>query len=207
MPRLTFFGYDLSARGLAPCKEKVAAVVNAGAPKDAAKVRSFLDLVQYTSKFLPDYALVAEPLRELTRKNVKFRWGVKQQEAFAKMKMINERQTLAYFKSYCRTRIFAEACPHGLEAVLMQQQDGVWRVVSYTSRSLTEVERRYSQTEKEALALVWACKCFNIYIYARKFKLETIAGMYYWEDLKTISMDRAMGASSARLWLSDHISP
>ena len=68
-----------SARGsLVPSEEKVAAIVNAGTPKDAAEVRSFLNLVQYSSKFLPHYALVAEPLRELTRKNVKFRWGVKQ---------------------------------------------------------------------------------------------------------------------------------
>ena len=87
--------------------------------------------------------------------------------------MIIERRTLAYFKNDCRTRIVAEAGPHGLVAVLTQQQDGVWRVVSYTSRSLTEVERRYSQTEKGALALLWACERFNIYVYARKFELET----------------------------------
>ena len=153
MPRLTFFGYDLSARGLAPSEEKFAAVVNAGAPKDAAEVRSFLGLVQYSSKFLPDYALVAEPLRELTQENVKFRWGVKQQEVFTKLKeMITEIRTLTYFKNDCRTRIVADAGPHGLGAILTQQQDGVWCVVSYTSRSLTEMERRYSQTEKEALA-------------------------------------------------------
>ena len=35
------------------------------------------------------------------------------------------------------------------------------------------MERRYSQTEKEALALVWACERFNIYVYGRKFELET----------------------------------
>ena len=38
--------------------------------------------------------------------------------------------------------------------VLTQLQDGEWRAISYASRNLTEVERRYSQTEKEALALV-----------------------------------------------------
>ena len=71
--------------------------------------------------------------------------------------MITVRRILAYFKNDCRTRIVADAGPHGLGAVLTQQQDGVWRVVSYALRSLTEVERRYSQTEKEVLALVWAC--------------------------------------------------
>ena len=44
--------------------------------------------------------------------------------------------------------------PVGLGAVLVQEQDGEFRVISYASRSLSDTERRYSQTEKEALALV-----------------------------------------------------
>ena len=48
-----------------------------------------------------------------------------------------------------------------------------WRAVSYASRNLTEVERRYAQTEKGALALVWACERFNLYVYGREFELET----------------------------------
>ena len=42
------------------------------------------------------------------------------------------------------------------------------------SRGLTDVERRYSQTEREALPLVWACERFNMYIFGRNFELETI---------------------------------
>ena len=43
----------------------------------------------------------------------------------------------------------------------------------YASRSLTDVEGRYSQREKEALALVWACERFNMYLSGRSFELET----------------------------------
>ena len=35
------------------------------------------------------------------------------------------------------------------------------------SRSLTPVEQRYSQTEREALAVIWSCEHFNIYIYGQ----------------------------------------
>ena len=61
----------------------------------------------------------------------------------------------------------------GLGAVLTQLQDGEWRAISYAFRNLTEVERRYGQTEKEALVLALACERFNIYVYGRKFGLET----------------------------------
>ena len=54
-----------------------------------------------------------------------------------------------------------------LGAVLAQKQQGEFRVIMYASRSLTEVERRYSQTECEALAIVWA------YLYGIKFHLVT----------------------------------
>lgn len=45
--------------------------------------------------------------------------------------------------------------------------------MSYASRNLSEVERRYAQTEKEALAVVWACKQFNVFMSGREFELET----------------------------------
>jgi len=82
-------------------------------------------------------------------------------------------ETLAYFKNDCKTRIVADAGPTGIGAVLTQFKDGAWRVISYASRNLTDVERRYSQTEKEALALVWTCERFKLYVYGRDFELET----------------------------------
>ena len=51
-------------------------------------------------------------------------------------------------------KVIADASPVGLDAVLVQEQDGVFRVISYAGHSLSDTERRYSQTEKEAIALV-----------------------------------------------------
>lgn len=158
LPKLTFFGHDLSKSGVTPSEEKVAAVQNAKPPKNVAEVRSFLGLVQYCAKFLPNFAQEAEPIRQLTRKDEPFVWKEVQQQSFEKLKyLLTRAETLAYFKNDCKTRIVADAGPTGIGAVLTQFQDGVWRVISYASRNLTDVERRYSQTEKEALALVWAC--------------------------------------------------
>ena len=65
--------------------------------------------------------------------------------------------------------------PVGWRAVLVQEQSHGRVVVSYASRSLSEVEHRYSQTEKEALGIVWACEKFHPYIllYGPCFELLT----------------------------------
>ena len=55
----------------------------------------------------------------------------------------------------------------------MQEHNGEDRVICYASRGLTDVERRYSQTEREALAMVWSCERFHVYLYGRKFELWT----------------------------------
>lgn len=43
----------------------------------------------------------------------------------------------------------------------------------YASRSLSDVDRRYSQTEKETLAVVWASEGFRLYLYGMEFELLT----------------------------------
>ena len=61
----------------------------------------------------------------------------------------------------------------GLGAVLAQKQQGEFKVIMDASRSLTEVERRYSQTERKALAILSACEHFHTYLYGIKFHLVT----------------------------------
>jgi hypothetical protein len=73
-------------------------------------------------------------------------------------------ESLAYFDKEAETVIVSDASPVGLGAVLLQRQEGVMKVVAYASRCLSDVERRYSQREKEALIIVWACERFHIYM-------------------------------------------
>ena len=63
------------------------------------------------------------------------------------------------------TKVIAEASPVGLGAVLVQEQGEEPRFISYASRSMSDTEYRYSQTEKEALAIVWGSEIFHTYLY------------------------------------------
>ena len=82
-------------------------------------------------------------------------------------------ETLGYFDTKAKTKLVTDASPVGLGAVLTQEQNEVDRVICYASRSLSEVEKRYSQTEKEALGIVWACERFHMYLYGIDFELLT----------------------------------
>ena len=82
-------------------------------------------------------------------------------------------ETLGYFDSAAKTRVITDASPVGLGAILVQEQNGEERVICYASRSLTDVEKRYSQTEKEALGIVWACERLHMYLYGTDFEILT----------------------------------
>ena len=73
------------------------------------------------------------------------------------------------------TELTTDASPVGLSAILSQRTPGQLdrRIVAYGSRSLSDVETRYSQTEKEALAIVWAVEHFHLYLYGKLFTLYT----------------------------------
>ena len=175
MSKLTFKGYLLSNQGIGPTESRVEAVVDAREPQNAEEVQSFLGLVNFSARFIPNLASIAEPLHRLTRKQTPFVWGTEQQGAFDALKdSLANAETLAYFDSNAEeTKLITDASPVGLGAVLTQVQGGCERVVAYASRSLTDVERRYSQTEKEALGLVWGCERFHMYLYGVEFTLLT----------------------------------
>ena len=175
MNRIEFMGHPLSERGIGPTESRVKEFQEVRAPNDNAEVRSFLGLVNLSGRFISDLATKAEPLRRLNQKTVPFKWEKDQEKAFHELKnSLTDVDTLAYFSPTLETKVIADASLVGLGAVLLQEQgEGAWRAVCYASRSISAVERRYSQTEKEALALVWSVERFHVYLLGREFELVT----------------------------------
>ena len=76
---------------------------------------------------------------------------------------------MPYFDPRKQTEIIVDASPVGLGDLLIQ--DG--KVISYASRALSDVESRYSQTEREMLAVVWGVEHFHLYVYGAQFSVVT----------------------------------
>ena len=73
---------------------------------------------------------------------------------------------MAFYDKEAPKEVVTDTNPVGLGGILVQEKQGVKRAVAFASRSLSvdAVERRYSQTEKEAVAVVWACERFHLYL-------------------------------------------
>lgn len=81
---------------------------------------------------------------------------------------------MAYHRQGSSIRLTTDALPVGIGAILEQEQeDGSYRPIYYASRKLSKVEKRYSQFEREALAVSWACEKFHLYPYGIKFEICT----------------------------------
>ena len=142
MSHLEFMGHVLSARGIGPADVKLKTVVDALELTNAAEVRSFLGLVNFTARFIPDLATVSAPLRQLTKSGESFVWGPEQQQSFDELKKrLSSAETLGYFGKNAPTKVIADTSPVGLGAVLVQEQGGELRVIRHASRSLSDTER------------------------------------------------------------------
>ena len=87
-----------------------------------------------------------------------FVWECQQEEAFQTIKnMISSTPVLKYYDVASETTIQCDASESGLGATLLQNV----QPVAFASRSLSTVERRYEQIEKECMAIVFECSCFN----------------------------------------------
>ena len=84
MNKIVFMRILLSQHGVGPTEEKVWAVKDASRPTTPSEVRSFLGLSVFSSRFIPDFATIAEPLRALTRNGVKFEWTEVQEKKLCK---------------------------------------------------------------------------------------------------------------------------
>ena len=111
-----------------------------------------------------------EPIRRLTLQDTDFNWTEEQENAFREVKrLVTTATVLSYYDPKAELEIQCDASQTVLGAALLQRG----RPIAYTSRALTETERRYAQIEKEMLAIVFSLEKFHQYTYGRHVKIQS----------------------------------
>ena len=165
---VTFYGHVFGAHGLRADPAKISSITEAARPANASDVRSLLGMAQYVARFIPKFATIVSPLRELTKQDVNWCWDQRCETAYQALKdALTNTSTMTYFDTNVPSVVLADASPCGLGAILTQNG----KVVSYASRALSDVEQRYSQTEREMLAVVWCAEHFHLYLYGESFTI------------------------------------
>ena len=192
----TYLGHVISAEGVKCEQRKVQAVQAWHAPKTVKTLRSFLGMVCYYSKFIPNFAAVSMPLYSLLKgrpKNKDITWGKPQQQAFETLKTaLVTAPILAYPEPHGTYILDTDASNFAYGAVLSQLQpaaDGqlVERVIAYHSKILNSAEQRYCARRRELLAIVRAVKYFEVYLRGPKFIIRTDhASLQYIKTLTTM---------------------
>ena len=174
--KLNFLGHQVGGGSLYPQTDKISRILAAENPTTKREVRSFLGLVGYYRDFIPNFASIAVPLTELTRKDQsnEVKWGPVHQSAFDQLKAAVTKEPVLRMPDFTRTFILqTDASQNGAGAALLQEHDGTKHPVAYYSKKFSQRERSYSTIEKECLALIWGVRKFQIYLYGVEFVLET----------------------------------
>ena len=173
--KIEFFGHVFSSDGVSPDPKKVESLHEASAPSSKEEVRSLLGMATYCSRFIPSLATITQPIRELTKDKTPFTWNERHHRALESIKSnISTNCSTAYFDPKKKTEVIVDASPVGIAAILAQVDDnGATSIVALASRSLTDVEQRYSQTEREALAVTWSILHYHLYIYGSSVTVVT----------------------------------
>jgi hypothetical protein len=173
---LEFFGQIFSADGTRPDPQRVVDLQNVATPTTVQEVRSLLGMANYSSQYIPNFATITAPLRLLTKNDTPFVWTTVHKNAFDNLKAaLTSAPCMAYFDIHKETFVVVDASPVGVSAILSQKSPNVAnsKVIAYASRALSPVETRYSQTEREALAIVWAVEHFHMFLFGHHFTLVT----------------------------------
>ncbi|XP_034549911.1 uncharacterized protein LOC117820296 [Notolabrus celidotus] len=179
--QVAYLGHIVSEEGVTTDPSKVKKVQEWPTPKSVQEVRQFLGLASYYRRFVQDFAAVAEPLHELTKKYTQFQWTPECQAAFERLKhLLTTTPILGYpLDQGCMT-LDTDASNVGIGAVLSQVQQGSERVLAYGSRKLSKTEQNYCTTWRELLAVVEFTSHFRQYLLGRPFIVRTDHSSLRW---------------------------
>lgn len=173
--KVLFLGHVVSNDGVLPDPTNTSKIVDWPVPQNTKHVKQFVATASYYRRFVRDFATMARPLTELTKKDRKFEWGDACQTAFENLKRaLTGPEVMGYPLN--EGGIFyldTDASGVGIGAVLSQMQKGRERVVAYASRSTNKAESNYCITEQELLAIVYFMQYFRQYLLGRHFVVRT----------------------------------
>lgn len=177
--KLEYLGHLVGEGQYTPLENKLHAIEGLPLPQSKKQLRSFLGSTGYYQKFVRHYTDIAAPLFDMLKSKsaTNLQWTETAKSSFQQLKKALTQQPVLQLPSpNLPYTLQTDASDNGIGAVLLQPaNDDPRRLapVVYASRRLKSAERNYSVIEREALAVYWAVRKFEVYLYGRVFNLST----------------------------------
>ena len=153
------------AAGLEVDQAKVSIIKNRMPPTTVKGIRSFLGHAGFYRRFIRDFSKIARPLCKLLEKDAKFKFDESCHRSFEEIisKLVEApiMEKPDWDKEF---EIMCDASDYTMGAVLGQRTEKMFKAIYYDSKTFNEAQENYSTTEKEMLAIVFACEKFRPYI-------------------------------------------
>jgi hypothetical protein len=147
---ISFFGNVYTQDGIQPDPAKVEDIRNMPNPENKEDLRRFLGMLTYLAQFIPKLSDKSAPLRELLTDKAYWVWEDIHQHAYDELKeTVSAKSILAYFNTQDSVSLEVDASLRGLGAAIIQNG----KPVAYASKTLTDTQSRYSNIEREMLAI------------------------------------------------------
>ncbi len=171
--KVEFLGYIIDGKGIQTDPKKTEAIREWPTPKCVKDVQRFIGLCNYYRRFVENFANIAKPLHNLTKKNQKFVWSTDCENAFKELKnRLTSTPILLHPDPQKPFIVECDASNYAIGSILSQKdENGKLHPVAYYSRSLNNAEINYSITEKELLAIKSAFSTWRHLLLGAKYKV------------------------------------
>jgi len=154
---------------------KIAVIINLEAPRSVKHLRATLRYMRYYRKFIKCYDQITTPMEKLLKKYVMFCWN---EECQKSLDVLKEKMVIVPILVFsdCKKEfhVHVDATCIALGAVLTWAGEGdLDHPITFASRKLSKVEKKYSTTKREGLAMVYALQKFRHYLLGKHFKMYT----------------------------------
>ncbi|GJR91815.1 reverse transcriptase domain-containing protein [Tanacetum coccineum] len=167
-------GHKVSSTGLEVDKAKIDVISKLPPPTNIKGVRSFLGHAGFYRRFIKDFSKIARPLTKLLEKDTPFEFNGECQKAFESLKekltcapvIVSPNWNLPF-------ELMCDASDFAIGAVLGQKDGKNFHPIYFASKTLNSAQQKYTVTEKELMAVVFAFDKFRSYLILSKTIVHT----------------------------------
>lgn len=166
-----YLGHIIENNSIKPLKDNLVSIRHFPTPENQKNIKQFLGKINFYHEYIPESAMILEPLHNLLRKNQKFIWCEACQKSFEKIKdILCSQPVLEIFDKDLPIVIYTDASIKGVGATFKQvQMDGKEKPVAYFSKKLNETQKKKKPIYLECLAIKEAVRYWQYWLIGRSF--------------------------------------